>query len=176
VNIVLWVLASLLAAVFLAAGSMKLSQPVDKLVASGFGWAQKVPVGATLGTLEVLGALGLILPAVLGIAPVLVPLAAGGVVLVMVGAIGVHQREGEWPAVAVTLVLLIAVGVRRVGSLRPPLLRFLTPQPARRFDSKDTEHDRPRPQPVRPALRWPSAWSPPGPPTPTTSCGFLAAT
>ena len=96
-NLALWIVASVLAASFAGSGLMKLLVPKDKLVSSGQGWAQDVtPTNIRLiGVVEVLGAAGLILPAVTHIAPVLVPLAAIGLVLVMVGAAVVHARRNE---------------------------------------------------------------------------------
>src|SRR4051794_26061545 len=96
-NILLWIIAGLLAAAFLASGVMKLTQPREKLAASGMGWAQDFKAGTIklIGALEVLAGVGLILPAALGIAPVLVPLAALGLVVVMIGALAVHGRRKE---------------------------------------------------------------------------------
>ncbi|MCA0145073.1 DoxX family protein [Blastococcus sp. LR1] len=107
-NIALWIVAGVLAVAFLGAGLMKLAQPREKLVESGMGWAGDFSPGAVkaIGALEVLGALGLILPAVFDVATVLVPLAAVGLALTMVGAIVVHARRKETPMVAVNVVLL----------------------------------------------------------------------
>jgi uncharacterized membrane protein YphA (DoxX/SURF4 family) len=107
-NTTLWILAGVLAFVFVGSGLLKLAVPKDKLVAAGQGWAADVSPGAirSIGALEVLGALGLILPAVTHIAPVLVPLAAVGLALVMIGAIVTHSRRKEYPNVLVNLVLL----------------------------------------------------------------------
>ena len=108
-NVVLWIVAGVLAAAFLAAGLMKLAQPKEKLVESGMGWAGDFSPGVVkaIGALEVLGALGLILPAVFDTAPVLVPLAAVGLALIMAGAIVVHARRKETPMVVINLVLLV---------------------------------------------------------------------
>ncbi|HZN19825.1 MAG TPA: DoxX family protein [Micromonosporaceae bacterium] len=107
-NIALWVVAGLLAAVFLASGVMKLVQPKEKLAASGFGWVEDFSPGAikAIGALEILAAVGLILPAALDIVPVLVPLAAVGLVLVMVGATITHLRRNEAKLIGAPLVLL----------------------------------------------------------------------
>jgi DoxX-like family len=87
-NLALWVAAIVLAAAFAGSGLMKQFVPKDKLVTSGQGWAQDFsPTSIRLiGLVEVLGAAGLILPAITHIAPILVPLAAIGLALVMVGA------------------------------------------------------------------------------------------
>src|SRR6201995_2811029 len=96
-NLALWIVASVLAASFAASGLMKLLVPKEKLVSAGQGWAQDVtPTNIRLiGVVEVLGAAGLILPAVTHIAPILVPLAAVGLVLVMGGAAIVHARRHQ---------------------------------------------------------------------------------
>ncbi len=107
-DVVLWIVAGVLAAVFLGSGLSKLAQPRKKIVDSGMGWAEDFSDGAVkaIGALEVLGALGLILPAVFDVAPVLVPIAAVGLALVMAGAAVVHARRKETPMVVANLVLL----------------------------------------------------------------------
>ena len=119
-NIVLWIIAGLLAAAFAAAGLMKLTSPKEKLVASGMGWTEDYSDGQvkTIGTLEVLGAIGLILPAALGIAEILTPLAAVGLALTMVGAAVVHAKRGEGQMIPVNVVLgglALFVAVMRFG-------------------------------------------------------------
>jgi len=112
-NVVLWIVAGLLAAVFLAAGATKLTQPKEKL-ATSMQWTEDFQPGQlkAIGTVEVLGAIGLILPALVDIAPVLVPVAAVGLGLVMLGAIATHGRRKEPQAIVVNVVLLaIAVFV-----------------------------------------------------------------
>jgi len=112
VDVVLWIIAGVLAAAFLGAGLMKLAQPRTKLAESGMGWAADQSDGAVkaIGALEVLGALGLVLPAVFDIAPVLVPIAATGLALVMLGAIVVHARRKE-PQMIIANVVLLALAV-----------------------------------------------------------------
>jgi len=107
-NIALWIIAGVLSLAFLAGGAMKLIQPKEKLAASGFGFVEDVSAGAVkaIGALEVLAAVGLILPAALDIAPVLVPLAAVGVALLMTGAVIVHLRRHEAQVIVVPLALL----------------------------------------------------------------------
>ncbi len=108
-NIALWIVAGLLAAAFLAAGGLKLSQPKEKLASSGLAWVEDFSPGQVKGiaAVEVLGALGLILPAVTGIAKVLVPVAAVGLAIVMVGATITHARRKENQGILVTVVLLL---------------------------------------------------------------------
>ena len=93
-NIALWIAAGLLAVAMLGAGLMKLVRRPDQLKAAGMGWVDHFPPAApkVIGLLEVLGAIGLIVPALTGIAPVLVPLAASGIALLMIGALITHLR------------------------------------------------------------------------------------
>jgi uncharacterized membrane protein YphA (DoxX/SURF4 family) len=107
-NLALWIVAIVLAASFAGSGLMKLLVTKDKLVSSGQGWAQDyTPANIRLiGVVELLGAAGLILPAVTHIAPILVPLAAIGLALVMVGAAAVHARRKETMNIGVNAVLL----------------------------------------------------------------------
>lgn len=119
-NVALWIVAGLLALAFLAAGGMKLSQPKEKLHASGMGWVEDFAPGTIklIGALEVLGALGLVLPALLDVAPVLVPLAATGLAVTMLGAMVVHLRRKESQLIVVNLVLFALaafVAVERFG-------------------------------------------------------------
>ncbi|MBB5168522.1 DoxX family protein [Mycobacterium sp. AZCC_0083] len=108
-NLALWIVAIVLAVGFLASGGMKLALPKEKLVSSGQGWAADVSPGNVklVGLVEVLGAIGLILPAVLHIAPILVPLAAVGLALVMIGAAITHARRKEFPNIGVNAFLLL---------------------------------------------------------------------
>ncbi|MGB8406207.1 MAG: DoxX family protein [Mycobacterium sp.] len=107
-NLTLWILAGVLAFAFAGSGVMKLVVPKDKLITAGQGWAENVDPNAIrlIGVAELAGAIGLIVPPLVHIAPVLVPLAAVGLALVMVGAIVTHGRRKEYPNVVVNLVLL----------------------------------------------------------------------
>ena len=112
----------LLAVIFLATGLTKLTQPRAKLAAGPMGWAADVTdvEFRTVALLEVLGALGLVLPGALGIAPLLTPLAAVGLALTMVGAIATHVRMGETDRLMVPiaiLALVVFVAVARFGTL-----------------------------------------------------------
>jgi uncharacterized membrane protein YphA (DoxX/SURF4 family) len=120
-NIFLWIVAGLLAAAFLASGLMKIAQPKEKLAASGMGWTEDFSAGMvkTIGALEILAAVGLVLPALLDIVPVLVPLAALGLVAVMIGAIVTHGRRGEKQAIMINVVLLALAAVVVWGRFGP---------------------------------------------------------
>ncbi|EOD63683.1 DoxX family protein [Amycolatopsis vancoresmycina] len=117
-NVVLWIAAGLLAVLYLFAGGMKLATPREKLLENpNMGWAADFSEAAVkgIGAVEVLGALGLILPWALGIAPVLTPLAATGLAVVQVGAIVVHVRRKEAKALPMNVVLLLLAAFVAVG-------------------------------------------------------------
>jgi uncharacterized membrane protein YphA (DoxX/SURF4 family) len=115
-NIAIWIAQGLLAFAFLAAGGMKLASPKEKLLASGkpMAWVEdfSAPSVKLIGTAELLGAIGVVLPAALRIAPILSPIAAVGLVVVTVGAVVVHLKRRESAAVGGPLALcLIAIFV-----------------------------------------------------------------
>jgi uncharacterized membrane protein YphA (DoxX/SURF4 family) len=107
-NVAVWVLQALLASVFLLAGVTKVSQPREKLAVS-MGWVEDFSDARvrTIGVLEMLAGVGLLLPAVTGVATVLVPLAAVGLAVLMVGAAVTHARRGELPMIGINAVLLL---------------------------------------------------------------------
>src|ERR671916_2094350 len=112
-NLALWIVAGLLAALFLLAGSTKLFIPRKRLAeAPGGGWVNDFSAGfvKALGAIEILGAVGLILPALLNVAPMLVPLAALGLGVIMVGAAAVEFRRQEFKHVLVNLTYLVLIG------------------------------------------------------------------
>jgi uncharacterized membrane protein len=120
-NVALWVVAGLLALAFLAAGLMKITGKREQML-------EKMPYVAdftqpqikAIGAVEALGALGLILPAVTGIAPILVPLAATGLAIAMALAVVVHLRRGDGLQAAVPSIVLgllaVFVACGRFGS------------------------------------------------------------
>ncbi|MEH0549143.1 DoxX family protein [Streptomyces sp. B21-105] len=120
-NILLWILAGVLAAIFLAVGLMTVLRPKEKLAAAGLGWVEGVnPVAVkALGALEVLAAVGLTLPALVDIAPILVPLAATGLIALMIGAAITHARQKETPMIMLNLVLLAMAAVVAWGRFGP---------------------------------------------------------
>jgi hypothetical protein len=106
VTYALWVVQGLLALLFLFAGSMKLVLPLEALqgpvVLPG-------PFVRFIGVAEILGALGLILPGLLRMRPGLTPLAAAGLVLIMIGATVVTVAGGQLvPALIPVAVWLLA--------------------------------------------------------------------
>ncbi|MCC7111792.1 MAG: DoxX family protein [Deltaproteobacteria bacterium] len=95
-NIGLWVVQALLALAFIGSGMMKLTTPVDELIKMGMTWAADMPwLPKFIGLSEVLGGLGLILPAATRILPILTPVAAALLTLVMVLGVGVHVATGD---------------------------------------------------------------------------------
>jgi hypothetical protein len=116
VNLALWIAAGLLAAVALAGGISKTFVPTKKLgKAAGGGWTADASVGfvKALGVLELLAAVGLILPPLVDIAPVMVPVNAVCWVLLMVGAIITHvrYRDGATFVVVTSVYLALAAFV-----------------------------------------------------------------
>ena len=109
--IALWILNALLALAFIAAGAMKLARPKSALVASGMAWADDFadPTVKLIGTAELIGGIGLILPLLTGIAPILTPIAATALALVMLGAVVVHIRRKESAVPSIILGELSAV-------------------------------------------------------------------
>ncbi len=115
-NVVLWIVQGLLAIAFLMAGGMKLMQPKEKM-AEKMGWVEDFSQGQirTIGMLEVLGALGLILPGITGILPILTPLAAVGLGLTMIGAARTHAQRGENQMIGMNVMLLVLAAVVAYG-------------------------------------------------------------
>lgn len=122
-NVVLWVVAALLAAAFAGAGLTKLVRTKAQLQETGPAMAWTEDFTPTqirvIGALEVLGALGLILPAAFDVAPVLSAVAAAGLFLLMAGAVLTHVRRGESPAsfapALVLGLLALFVAIMRFG-------------------------------------------------------------
>ena len=122
-NLSLWIAAGLLAVVLLIS-SAKLFVPKEKMagMCAAARWVEDFSPGAlkAIGALELLAAAGLILPAALDIAPVLVPLAATGAVLLFVGAVITRLRRHETKAMVADLVYLaLAAFVARGRSVGP---------------------------------------------------------
>ena len=121
-NLALCIVAGVLAAVFLLAGSTKLFIPRESMAkAPGGGWVLDFSAGfvKALGAVEILGAVGLILPALLDIAPVLVPLAALGLGLIMIGAAIVEFRRQEFKHMLLNLTYLALIAFVAWGRFGP---------------------------------------------------------
>lgn len=111
-HIGLWVAQVLLAFAFGMAGFMKVSMPISELAANGMGFVNHTPETMVrfIGIAELLGAIGLILPAALRIKPILTPIAAVGIAIIMLLAIREHLSQNE-SIVANIVLLLLAIFV-----------------------------------------------------------------
>ncbi|MGW4809183.1 DoxX family protein [Kitasatospora sp. NPDC004272] len=107
-EIAYWIVAGLLALVYLYGGALKVLRSPDRLRPM-MAWVDRVPLPVlrTLGTLELLGAAGLLLPPLTGTAPWLAPAAATGLLLLQLGAIPVHLTGGD-RRIGLNLALLAA--------------------------------------------------------------------
>ena len=117
-NIALWIIQVLLAGMYGMAGSMKTFQPAKVRENPQMTWAHDKQDGYIrfVGVAELLGALGLILPALTGILPWLTPLAAIGLTLIQVLAIfTVHLPKKEYQVIPVNVVLLVLAIVAAYG-------------------------------------------------------------
>jgi len=122
-NLILWILQGLLALLFLFAGVMKFITPVEKMNA---GAPIQLP-GLFLhfvGVCEVLGAIGLVLPGLLGIRPGLTPLAAAGLTILMIGAVIIPLVGGAvgpalFPLIVGILLIFVAYGRRSAIAQTP---------------------------------------------------------
>lgn len=115
-NIAIWVISGVLAAIYLFAGILKTITPKEKL-ATNLPWAEDFSPSTIklIGVAEALGAIGLILPWLTDVAPILTPLAAVGLVVIQALAIPVHLRRGEQKALPINAVLLLLALVVAVG-------------------------------------------------------------
>lgn len=107
-NTALWIVQGVLAAMFLMAGIMKATTPREKL-AIKMPWANDYSAGTVklIGITQLLAAIGLIIPMLTGIAPVLTPLAATGLCITMILAIAYHYRKNEMKAIGTNVVLFL---------------------------------------------------------------------
>jgi hypothetical protein len=123
VNLALWIVAGLLAVAYFFGGGGKVILSKEKLAAFGPSskWVNDFSAGTVkaIGALEVLAALGLILPAVLGIAPILVPLAALGLAVIMIGATITRIRRREFKFMTADLVYLVLIAFVAWGRFGP---------------------------------------------------------
>lgn len=122
-NVFFWIVQGLLAAVFLFTGASKITQPHERLREQQ-DWVSDFSGGTVrvIGALEVLGALGLIVPPLVGVLPIVAPLAAIGLALLMVGAMVVHARRREPQMIVVNVVLLVLAAIAIWGRLGPESL------------------------------------------------------
>lgn len=110
-NKVIWTLQALTSLAFAGAGGMKLATPPEQLRANPqMGWTTDFGDRdiKAIGAAEVLGAVGLIVPAATGIVPVLTPVAGASLAVLMGGAAATHVRRGE-PVVAPAVLAVLAL-------------------------------------------------------------------
>jgi hypothetical protein len=118
VNIALWIVQGLLALAYLVAGGLKIVRPREQLAASGnFDWMKDSSDAGVkaVGLVELLGALGVILPWLTGIASILTPIAAVGLVVVQIGALRVHLVRNEHKPLPANVFLLLLAAFVAVG-------------------------------------------------------------
>ena len=104
-NVVLWILQVLVALAFLIHGRMMLNPPTQ--AQQGMSYIRDLPSGLRrfIGVVEILGASGLILPPLVNVLPILTPIAAAGLVIIMVLAAIYHVPRREYPNIVLNLVL-----------------------------------------------------------------------
>lgn len=105
-NALLWILQGFFGVMFVFAGFMKATQPKEKL-AERMKWAKDFSATQVklIGTTQILGGLGLIIPWASGIEPILTPVAAVGLSLVMLFAAAYHLRHNEYKEIGVNTVI-----------------------------------------------------------------------
>jgi uncharacterized membrane protein YphA (DoxX/SURF4 family) len=118
-NTLLWICQILLAIVYVVSGAQKSTQSKDRMIATGQTGVRDYPIGFIrfIATCELLGAMGLVLPRAVGILPILTPLAAIGLGIIMIGAARAHARLHEPRNVAINLVLLTVLAFVVIGRL-----------------------------------------------------------
>ncbi len=117
-NLALWIVAGILAAVYLGTGIMKLAYPRETLHAQ-MPWVDDFSAATVklVGAAEVLGAVGLIVPEATGIAEILTPIAATCLAALQVGAVTVHLRRHETENLGLNVFLFLAAAFVALGRL-----------------------------------------------------------
>ena len=118
-NVFLWIVQAIMAALFALSGLEKVGLPKEKMTGR-YPWMLDFSTGTVkfIGVMEILGAVGLILPAATDIAPVLTPLAATGLAVHMGLGAALHVRRKEPQGIVVTgvlFVILVLLAVARFG-------------------------------------------------------------
>ncbi len=106
---IIWIIQGLLAIAFLLAGIMKLVMAKNEIKEKVGGWVDDFTYLQIklIGTAEILGAVGLVLPVLLNIYPVLTPAAAFGLLITMLGAARIHWKRKESIGLNILLSLLL---------------------------------------------------------------------
>ena len=111
-NTLVWTLQIVLALVFAGAGLVMLVKTQADLSKMFGDWVDNVPAALLklLGLAELAAGVGLVLPPLVGVFPVLTAFAAAGVVIVMIGAVVIHAGRSEYPNVAISLTFAAMAG------------------------------------------------------------------
>ncbi|MEO3891513.1 DoxX family protein [Nonomuraea sp. B5E05] len=119
-NVFLWIVQIFLAVIFVMSGLVKILQSRDKLVPK-YPWVQDFSPASvrSIGMLELLGAIGLVVPAATGIAPVLTPVAGTGLAITMAGALALHIRRREPSGLLVPGLLFVLAALVAWGRFGP---------------------------------------------------------
>ncbi|TBN58181.1 DoxX family protein [Glaciihabitans arcticus] len=117
-EIALWIVASIVAAFYLMAGGMKTFKTVDFVEKAPWAKRMGVPLVRVVGILELLGAVGIVLPQLTGIgAPALTIIAAGCLALVQIVAIGIHIAEKSLGSLPINVAMVILPLFVMIGRL-----------------------------------------------------------
>lgn len=123
-NIGLWIAQGLLAIMFIMAGVMKATQPIEELAVS-LPWVTSSPVSLIrfIGISELLGGLGLLIPGIFRFKPFLTIWAALGLAIIMVLAAIFNASKGEYSAIITNILIMgIALFIARGRSKKAPIL------------------------------------------------------
>lgn len=109
-SIALWIIQILFAVAFVLIGLVKSTRPIAKL-AEQMSWVTHYSPGFVrfIGVAELVGGLGLILPFATGIAPILTPIAAVALLVIMIGAVAYHVRQREFSALGSNIVIILGL-------------------------------------------------------------------
>ena len=118
-HIILWVAQIVLGGMFIMAGMMKSTQPIIDLSKS-VPWTANVPLALVrfIGVSELLGGIGLVLPSLLRIKPILTPIAAIGILLIMVLAMVYHIVNGETNVIGINIAFGLVAAFIAWGRLK----------------------------------------------------------
>ncbi|WP_432190078.1 DoxX family protein [Streptomyces sp. Tue6028] len=119
-NVFLWIVQAILAAMFAMSGLGKILQTKEKLEGK-YPWMKDASPATVrfIGVIELLGAIGLVVPAASGIVPILTPIAGTGLAVTMVGAAAIHSRRKEPSGMGVAAVLLVLAALVAWGRFGP---------------------------------------------------------
>ncbi len=117
-NTILWIAQGMLAAMFLMVGMMKIRKSKEEM-SKKMGWVEDFSQRQInmIGMVEILAVTGLILPMALNVVPILTPIAAIGLVVVMLGAMATHIKRKENKMLMMNMMLLVLAGFVAYGRL-----------------------------------------------------------